>query len=78
MPEEMEKQRTAFFIIRGQDVRINEFLIDKQKENEELDYNEMQILRERDRERLRKMTYYCFTNECLTGLYPALFWRIRQ
>ena len=49
----------------GQDVRINEFLIDRQKENEELDYNEMQILRERDRERLRKMTYYCFTNECL-------------
>jgi ATP-dependent DNA helicase RecQ len=49
----------------GQDVRINEFLIDKQKENDELDYNETQIIRERDRERLRKMTYYCFTNECL-------------
>ena len=49
----------------GQDVRINEFLIDKQKENEELDYYEMQIIRDRDRERLRKMTYYCFTNECL-------------
>ena len=49
----------------GHDVRINEFLIDKQKENEELDYNERQIIRERDRERLRKMTYYCFTNECL-------------
>lgn len=49
----------------GQDVRINEFLIGKQKENEELDYNEMQIIRERDRDRLRKMTFYCFTNECL-------------
>ena len=49
----------------GQDVKINEFLIDKQKENDELDYNEAQIIRERDRERLRKMTYYCFTNECL-------------
>lgn len=51
----------------GQDVRINEFLIVKQQENEndELDYNGRQILRERDRERLRKMTYYCFTNECL-------------
>jgi len=30
-----------------------------------LDYNERQIVRERDRERLRKMTFYCFTNECL-------------
>ncbi len=49
----------------GQDVRINEFLIDRQKENEELDYNEMQLIRERDRDRLRRMTYYCFTNECL-------------
>lgn len=51
----------------GQDVRINEFLIDKQKENEndELDYNERKLIGERDRERLRKMTYYCFTNECL-------------
>jgi ATP-dependent DNA helicase RecQ len=49
----------------GQDVRINEFLIDKQKENQELDYKETQIIRERDRERLSKMTYYCFTNECL-------------
>jgi len=51
----------------GQDVRVNEFLIDKQMENEndELDYNEREIIRERDRDRLRKMTYYCFTNECL-------------
>jgi ATP-dependent DNA helicase RecQ len=51
----------------GQDVRINEFLIDKQmeRENEELDNEEKELISERDRERLRKMTYYCFTNECL-------------
>ncbi len=49
----------------GQDVRINEFLIDKQMEKEELDYEEQQRIREKDRERLRKMTYYCFSNECL-------------
>jgi ATP-dependent DNA helicase RecQ len=51
----------------GQDVRINEFLIDKQmeRENEELDSEEKELITERDRERLRKMTYYCFTNECL-------------
>lgn len=51
----------------GQDVRINEFLIDKQmeRENEELDSEEKELISARDRERLRKMTYYCFTNECL-------------
>ncbi|QOX65139.1 DNA helicase RecQ [Anoxybacterium hadale] len=51
----------------GQDVRINEFLIDKQmeRENEELDNEEKELISERDRERLRKMTYYCFSNECL-------------
>ncbi len=49
----------------GHDVRINEFLIEKQGENSELDSEERKLLQERDRERLRKMTYYCFTKECL-------------
>lgn len=49
----------------GQDVKINEFLIEKQSENEELDYEEQMVIQERDKERLRKMTFYCFTNECL-------------
>ena len=49
----------------GQDVKINEFLISKQTENEELDYEERELIRERDNERLRKMTFYCATNECL-------------
>ena len=49
----------------GQDVKMNEFLIDKQTEREELDYEERRVIQERDYERLRKMTFYCFTNECL-------------
>ena len=49
----------------GQDVRLNEFLIVKQSENADLDYEESQLILERDRDRLRKMTFYCFTNECL-------------
>lgn len=49
----------------GQDVRLNEFLIEKQNESANLDYEESQLILERDRERLRKMTFYCFTNECL-------------
>ncbi len=49
----------------GQDVRINEFLIGTQAENSELDEEERELIKERDQERLRKMTFYCFTNECL-------------
>ena len=49
----------------GKDVRIQEFLIQQQVENEELDQTEIQVVKERSQERLRKMTYYCFTNECL-------------
>ena len=55
----------CILLYSGQDVKINEFLISKQTENEELDYEERELIRERDSERLRKMTFYCFTNECL-------------
>lgn len=49
----------------GQDVKINEFLIEKQAEMTELDWEDGQLIQERNFERLRKMTFYCFTNECL-------------
>lgn len=49
----------------GQDVKINEFLIGMQTENGDLDYEERKLIQERDQERLKKMTFYCFTNECL-------------
>lgn len=55
----------CFLFYSGQDVKINEFLINRQMENQELDYEEREQIRERDSERLRKMTFYCFTNECL-------------
>ena len=49
----------------GQDVITNQFFIDNNKENQELDEITKRIVEERDRDRLRKMTFYCFTNECL-------------
>ncbi|CUX40401.1 DNA helicase RecQ [Clostridium sp. C105KSO13] len=55
----------CILLYSGQDVKINEFLISKQTENEELDFEERQLIQERDSKRLRKMTFYCFTNECL-------------
>ena len=49
----------------GQDVKMNEFLIQQQMENEEFDWEERILIQERNLERLRRMTFYCFTNECL-------------
>ncbi len=49
----------------GQDVVTNQFFIDNNTDNQELDSLTRQMVQERDRERLRRMTFYCFTNECL-------------
>lgn len=49
----------------GQDVVTNQFFIDNNQDNQELDSVTRAMVQERDRERLRKMTFYCFTNECL-------------
>ncbi|MEY8338844.1 DNA helicase RecQ [Lachnospiraceae bacterium 62-35] len=49
----------------GQDVITNQFFIDHNQDNEELDGVTQAIVQERDRERLRQMTFYCFTHECL-------------
>lgn len=49
----------------GQDVVTNQFFIDNNRDNQELDMVIRKIVMERDHERLRKMTYYCFTNDCL-------------
>lgn len=49
----------------GQDVITNQFFIDSNQDNQELDAMTRALVQERDRERLRKMTFYCFTNECL-------------
>ena len=48
-----------------QDVSTNLFLIEKEKENEELDPITRHEVLEKDRERLKQMTYYCTTTDCL-------------
>lgn len=55
----------CILLYSGQDVVTNDFFIENNVENEELDYQMQQVVKERDRERLKKMTFYCFTNECL-------------
>ena len=49
----------------GQDVVTNQFFIDHNQDNQEMDALTRDLVTERDRDRLRKMTFYCFTNECL-------------
>jgi len=47
------------------DVHINQLFIEKDSENEELTEQEREVVKERDRKRLRQMTFYCRTDECL-------------
>lgn len=47
------------------DVRTNEFLIENSEPNPELNEEEQEAAREKDRERLKQMTFYCTTGECL-------------
>ena len=49
----------------GQDVVTNQMFIEHNRDNEELDPVTRLVVMERDRERLKKMTYYCFTSHCL-------------
>jgi len=49
----------------GQDVVTNQFFISNNQDNQELDDITREIVMERDRERLKKMTYYCFAKDCL-------------
>lgn len=57
----------------GQDVITNQFFIENGRENQELDPLTAQIVQERDRDRLRKMTYYCATNDCLRAYILRYF-----
>ena len=49
----------------GQDVVTNQFFIEADRENGELDEATLELVRARDRERLKKMTFYCHTADCL-------------
>lgn len=49
----------------SQDVITNQLFLENSQDNQELDAWSRALIRERDRDRLKKMTCYCFTNECL-------------
>ena len=56
-----------------QDVSTNLFLIEKDKENEELDPITRHEVLEKDRDRLKQMTYYCTTTDCLRAYMLRYF-----
>ena len=45
--------------------RTYRYFIDNLEDNQELDEMTRKLVQERDRERLRQMTFYCFTSTCL-------------
>lgn len=49
----------------AQDVVINQFLIDNKGDNQEFGQDELELIRENDKARLRAMTGYCTTRRCL-------------
>lgn len=55
----------CILLYSGQDVVMNQFFIDHNRDNSDLNEDELELIKERDYERLKKMTYYCMTNECL-------------
>ena len=57
----------------GMDVRTNTFLIDHAEPNPELDMETQAAVKERDKERLKRMTFYCTTADCLRAYILRYF-----
>lgn len=55
------------------DVRLNRFMIENSEGNDELTIEENEQIRERDFERLKRMTFYSTTNDCLRGFILRYF-----
>ncbi|WP_027400203.1 DNA helicase RecQ [Anaerovorax odorimutans] len=56
---------SCILLYSGQDVVTNQFFIENSNENEEMDEETALLVKEKDRERLKAMTFYCHTTECL-------------
>lgn len=56
-----------------QDVRINQFLLEEKEFREEMSGEEIAAVRERDAQRLKLMTFYGTTRDCLRGYILRYF-----
>lgn len=57
----------------GQDVITNRFFIEHNSDNDELDEETRILVQAREKERLKKMTLYCFTTDCLRAYILSYF-----
>lgn len=55
----------CILLYAGKDVIINQFFIENNRDNNELDKETMELVKKQDRERLKMMTFYCATKKCL-------------
>lgn len=63
----------CILLYSGQDVRTNEFIIKLSNEESAYDEETAAQLLAQDLERLKTMTYYCYTNECLRSYILKYF-----
>ena len=68
----------CILLYSGQDVRTNQFFIENNQDNQELDEITRRMIAERDRERLRRITFYCATNDCLRDYILRYFGEYRE
>lgn len=62
----------CILLYSGKDVVVNQYMINHDREVE-LDAETMELIKERDMERLKKMTFYCFTADCLRNYLLQYF-----
>lgn len=55
----------CILLYSGKDVVTNQFLIENTNENNNLDPETLEMVKQKDRERLKQMTYYCHSFNCL-------------
>jgi len=63
----------CLLLYNGQDVHTNLWMIDNPRDVEYQDFASETMLKERDRKRLREMTFYCTTRDCLRGYILKYF-----
>lgn len=61
-----------------QDVRTNRYLIENSDPNPDLDFETQEKLIQREYDRLRKITYYCTTADCLRAFILKYFGEARR
>ena len=67
------EEADCILLYSGRDVITNQFLIEKSDANPELSEEEQTAVRQKDMERLKFMTYYCTTNDCLRNFILRYF-----